>query len=157
MARTKRRYYRARHKYNVENRPLSFAAPNTQENNYYQNQIEVVPATLVEGVRQVAHMTITLTQYSDTTRPVFWALVYIPEGVTTTALFPTNTELFRPSNYVLATGVNDPTAGPIRIYSRLKKNLNAGDRIFLLTAVSKQSTSDVVQFIGLVRYSICYK
>lgn len=153
-SRRRRRY--SRRKYNIENRPLSFSAPNTQENGYYQNQVEIVPATTIEGVRQVARMTITLTEYADTNYPVFWALVYIPEGVTTTSLFPSTTELFRPSNYVLATGVNDATAGPIRISSRLRKNLNAGDRIFLLTAVSKQATNESVGFIGLVRYAICY-
>ena len=117
--RQRRRY--SKRKYNIENRPLSFSAPNSMENSYYQNQIEIVPATTIEGVRQVARMTITLTEYSDNNFPVFWALVYIPEGVTTTALFPSTTELFRPSNYVLATGVNDATAGPIRISSRLRR------------------------------------
>lgn len=153
----KRRVVYKKRKYNIENRPLSLQVPNTQENGFYQNQVEIVPATLTEGVRQVARMTITLTGREDSNiRPIYWALVYIPEGAITSALFPNNTTLFNPSNYVLSSGIADPTAGPIRISSRLRKNLNANDRIFLLTATTKFSTSDNIQLIGLVRYAICY-
>lgn len=150
-----RRFYRRR-RYNIENRPLVVQVPNSMENGFYQNQIEIVPATLIEGVRQVARMTITLTSNEPGGYPIFWALCYIPEGTTASALFPNNTTLFNPSNYVLASGVSDSNAGPIRISSRLRKNLNANDRIFLMTATTKQSAIDPVSYTGLVRYAICY-
>lgn len=156
MARYRRRRFYRKGKYNIENRPLSFQAPEATENNFFQNQIEIVPATTTEGVRQVARMTITLTTINDNTRPVFWALVYIPEGTIASALFPNSTTLFNPSNYVLSSGVSDPTAGPIRISSRIRKNLNASDRIFLLTAVQKGAATDLVAYNGLVRYAIKY-
>lgn len=149
MARYRKRIiYRSKRKYNIENRPLEFLTPATQENGFYQNQTVIVPPSTVEGVRQVARLTVTLTG-SNT---LWWALVYIPEGVTTTSLFPNTTTLFEPSNYVLNSGVLDSDAGPTRISTRLRKNLNAGDRIYLLTA----SVTTNILFRGLVRYAICY-
>lgn len=151
----KRRFYRKR-KYNIENRPISAQVSNVPENGFYQNQIEIVPPTLIEGVRQVARMTVTLTTTSDLNGPIYWALTYIPEGAVTSSLFPNNTTLFTPSNYVLSSGVADSSAGPIRISSRLRKNLNANDRIVLYTATTKGAPADIVSLVGLVRYAICY-
>jgi len=152
MARYRRRRYYRKRKYNIEQKPISITAPSTLQNGYYQNQTNIVPPAATEGVRQVARMTITLTGSFNDTRPLFWALVYIPEGAVTSSLFPNSTTLFNPSSYVLASGVSDSDAGPIRISSRLKKNLNANDQIYLLTA----STQSGGQYIGLVKYAICY-
>lgn len=157
MAKTyrRRRYYKRR-KYNIENRPLEFTAPTTLENGFYQNSTQIVAPSTTEGVRQVARMTITITNQTD--RPdqnqgtLFWALVYIPEGAVTSALFPNSTTLFTPSNYVLASGISDGNAGPIRISSKLRKNLNANDQIYLLTATAQAGSS----WVGLVRYAICF-
>lgn len=150
MARYRRKAYYRKRKYNIENRPLYYQTPQAQENNYYQNQLQIVPPSATEGVRQVARMTVTLTGGTENSS-VWWALVYIPEGAITSALFPNETTLFNPSNYVLASGIADSSAGPIRISSRLKKNLNANDQIYLLTATRHQGTYE-----GLVRYAIAY-
>lgn len=147
----RRRFYRKR-KYNIENRVIRFLTPSLLENGFRQNFTEVVPATLTEGVRKVTKFTISLTAgVQDAV--VYWALVYIPEGATTSALFPTSSDLFVPSNYVLGSGVNDSNAGPIRIRVPLSKNLNSNDRIFLITATTTQAD---VRFEGLARYAICY-
>lgn len=153
MARRRyRRYYR-RGKYQIENKPISFTSPTNPEHGFYQNSQIVIPPSLQEGVRQVARMTITLTGSPDTAGSVAWALVYLPEGTQyTTALFPNQDTLYEPSNYVLASGISDSTAGPIRISSRIRKNLNAGDRIALLTA----ATGSGSRFIGIFRYAIKY-
>lgn len=152
----RRRFYYKKRKYNIENRTLSFKTPTTLENGFAQNQIQIVPPSVTEGVRQATRFTITLTNKADgdyQMHSIFWALVYIPEGAVTSALFPGDgTSLFQPSNYVLASGVNDPNGGPIRISTRIKKNLNANDQIYLLTAT--QATA--ADFVGLVRYAICY-
>lgn len=152
MARRRYRRYR-RGKYNIENRPIQFQPPQAQENGYYQNQVLIVPPSTTEGVRQVARMTISLTSTNDAATPLYWALVYLPEGTqVTSALFPNTTTLFEPSNFVLGTGIADPSAGPIRISSRLRKNLNANDRIYLLTATSVNT----YYYQGLIRYAIKY-
>lgn len=156
MARYRRKRFYKKRKYNIENRPISTQVATVPENGFYQNQIEIVPPTLTEGVRQVARMTITLTTTSDLNGPIYWAIVYIPEGAVTSALFPNATTLFNPSNYVLNSGVADSSAGPIRIGSRLRKNLNASDRIVLYTATTKGAPTDIVSLVGLVRYAICF-
>lgn len=152
----RRRAYGRKRKYNIENRPVSFQSPLGEENGYHQNQIPIVPPSTIEGVRQVARMTVTLTAATvegNIEGPnLYWALVYIPEGAVTSALFPNNTTLFQPSNYVLASGIADTNAGPIRISSRLRKNLNASDQIYLLTA----TRSGGFTYEGLVRYAICF-
>lgn len=152
----RRRAYGRKRKFNIENRPVSFESPLATENGYYQNQIPIVPPSTIEGVRQVARMTVTLTGYQSTDGSdpsnIYWALVYIPEGAVTSALFPNNTTLFQPSNYVLASGIADSSAGPIRISSRLRKNLNANDQIYLLTATRDGGNA----YEGLVRYAICF-
>lgn len=149
----KRKFNYRKRKYNIENRPVEFTTPQNPENGFYQNQIQIVPPTATEGVRQVARMTVTLTCTGDDPfSNIYWALVYIPEGAVTSSLFPNATTLFQPSNYVLASGIADPTAGPIRISSRLRKNLNASDQIYLLTATKGSGFS----YEGLVRYAIAF-
>lgn len=156
MARYRRRRFYKKRKYNIENRPVTFTSPTTLENGFYQNSIQIVPPSTTEGVRQVARMTITITNQTDkfdaNQGSLFWAIVYIPEGAVTSALFPTTTVLFQPSNYVLASGISDGSAGPIRISSKLRKNLNANDQIFLLTATAQQGAN----WVGLIRYAICF-
>lgn len=153
----RRRYYRPKRKYNIENKAVRALVRSTPENGYYQNQIQIVPPSTTEGVRKVTRFNITLTpdaQYG----PVYWALVYIPEGAVTSSLFPQWDTLFTPSNYVLASGVGESNAGPIRISSRIQKNLNANDQIYLMTAATYYpgGTSDQHFMQGLVRYAIAF-
>ena len=152
----RRKFYRKR-KYNIENKAIRALVPTNRENGYFQNQIPIVPPTTTEGVRKVTRFTITLTAGVNYLGPIYWALVYIPEGAVTSSLFPVYNQLFNPSNYVLASGVSDVDAGPIRISSRIQKNLNANDQIFLLTAASYPPEQGVSTYIqGLVRYAISY-
>ena len=68
---------------------------------------------------------------------LFWALVYVPQGTTAGALNvatagATPSSMYEPNQFVMNCGVIDPTAGPIRIYSPISRNLNDGDKISLL-------------------------
>ena len=68
---------------------------------------------------------------------LFWALVYVPQGTTAGALNiatagATPGSMYEPNQFVMNCGVIDPTAGPIRIYSPISRNLNDGDKISLL-------------------------
>lgn len=150
----RRRFYRRR-KYNIENKTFSQLIPyDSTQNGYYQNQIQIVPPSTTEGVRKVTRFNISIPATLSAT---YWALVYIPEGAVTSSLFPNSTNLFEPSNYVLASGVSDNDAGPIRISTRIQKNLNAGDQIYLLTATHQQPPQPGTYYIrGLVRYAIAY-
>lgn len=165
MARIRRRrYYRKKNKWNIEQRPIDTEVTSTwsSENGFRQKQLTIVPESATEGVRKAGRFNIKLT-YNDSnlTAPpplsvttLYWALMYIPEGATTTGLFPTSTELVRPSNFVLGSGVVNGQNGVISISSRLYKNLNANDKIVLYLATGVSNNS--IRFLGLVKYAICY-
>lgn len=151
----RRRYYRPKKKYNIENRVIHELISSNRENGFNQNQIQIVPPSTIEGVRKVTRFNITVTSNADI-GTIYWALVYIPEGAVTSSLFPNQNTLFNPSNYVLASGVTDTTSGPIRISSRIQKNLNANDQIYLLTATDLGNGNPGYYISGLVRYAIAY-
>ena len=59
---------------------------------------------------------------------LFWALVYVPQGTTAGSLNiatagATPSSMYEPNQFVMNCGVIDPTAGPIRIYSPISRNL----------------------------------
>ena len=114
----------------------------------------IIPSTTTQGIRTVGNFTITLTSSSDTSNPIYWALVYAPQGQTTANLTVQNGQtLYEPNQYVIACGVNDPTAGPIRITSRMKRKLNSGDFVSLLMYTGQQNGP---VYRGIVSYSVKY-
>ena len=118
----------------------------------------IVPASSTQGMRTVGNFTITLTAATtssngDGTGPVYWALVYVPQGQTTASLNVNDgASLYEPNQYVIACGVNDPTAGPIRIRTRMMRKLNSGDFVSLLMSSGQKSFT----YIGTVSYSVKY-
>ena len=53
--------------------------------------------------------------------------------------------MYEPNQFVMNCGVIDPTAGPIRIYSPISRNLNDGDKI---------SLSSVLLLMGRLQLSL---
>ena len=87
---------------------------------------------------------------------LFWALVYVPQGTTAGALNiatagATPGSMYEPNQFVMNCGVIDPTAGPIRIYSPISRNLNDGDKISLLIRPTLDGAATIV---FCVRYAI---
>lgn len=117
--------------------------------------VEVVPATTAEGMRKVSHVTVTLTPFSD--QGLYWALVYVPQGTTpgglNIATASTQTSLYEPNQFVMNCGIADSSAGPIRVWSPLSRNLNDGDRIVLLV---RHFDSQSINVNALARYSIAF-
>ena len=115
----------------------------------------IIPASTTQGIRTVGNFTITLTSTSDSNSPpVYWALVYVPQGQTTAALNITDGgSLYEPNQYVIACGVNDSTAGPIRISTRMKRKLNSGDFVSLLMFTGQQQGP---LYRGIVSYAVKY-
>lgn len=148
-----RRYRRTKRKYSVQQKAFGFTvAPNTT------TQVEVVPETSVEGMRKVKNLTVTATVATTLDAPLYWALVYVPQGTTPNALSVATTtsdvpSLYEPNQFVMNCGISDSEAGPIRIWTPLSRNLNDGDRIFLLI---RHLVQEAVQVRALVRYAIAY-
>ena len=149
-----RRYYKrtrtSRKKYSVQQKAFKFDAAASST-----TSVEIVPATTVEGMRKVKHVTVTCSTTHAT--PLYWALVYVPQGTVPGALNVATTgdetSLYEPNQFVLTCGISDPTAGPIRFYTPLSRNLNSGDAIYLLVA---NPTSDTPAVHGTARYAISY-
>ena len=86
----------------------------------------------------------------------------MPQGYQANALFPYYSEshlqgsLYEPNQFVMACGFNDPSAGPIRITSRVNRNLQSGDSVALVigcpTSITVPTSMD-----GVVSYAIAYK
>ena len=75
----RRPYKRTRYgktiKYSIQQRAFSFNADAGQTT----TQI-IVPATTLEGMRKVKHLTVNLSATADTS--FYWVSVYVPQGTT---------------------------------------------------------------------------
>ena len=149
----RRRSYRPKIKYSVEQ--SAFTENVTASN---QQATLIVPPVAIQGMRKVKHLTISVatTAAASTSDYFYWALVYCPEGTNPNTLTVSSTAgasapLYEPNQYVMSCGVFDLSSGPNRISSPLARNLNSGDRIFLIIANPTPST---ITLHGIVRYAV---
>lgn len=147
MARTtKNKYYRKpRDKYSIEQTLFGVdAAPGTT------TVQTIVPATDVQGMRKVKHLTIQMSQGGA--QGILWALFYLPAGMTAPGFNVTSgASLVEPNQFVMQCGIMDQDSGPNRIYCPIARNLNSGDSIVLLLRPVSSTTTNCS---GLVRYAI---
>ena len=129
-------------------------------NGLYQGGSIVVPSVTSQGTRTVGNFTITVPftgSVSSTVNEIYWALVYVPQGESAKNLFATtgNMEgsLYEPNQYVMASGISDSGAGPIRIRTRMSRKLHSGDFVSLIVGTEQ---GNVGNFKALVSYSIKY-
>lgn len=152
MAPRKRVYYKRRstRHYSVESKFFTVALQQGTT-----SSVDVVPAITSEGKRKVAHLTIS-GSWGGSAQGILWALMYIPQGVSVPAFNLNNGgSILEPNQYVMSTGTFDADAGPMRISSRLTRNLNSGDKVvLLLTPLSTGSAPGTIN--GIVRYAISY-
>ena len=151
----RRPYKRARYgkklKYSVQQKAVEFSTGSDDAT----AKIEVVPASEIEGMRKVKHLTVSCSAEVDT-GSFYWALVYVPQGTTpgniTVNIVTGTGGMYEPNQFVMNCGVVDPSAGPIRFSSPVARNLNDGDAIYLLVRNTNQATS--VIYNAVVRYAI---
>ena len=164
----RRRYYRKKNKWSIEQRPGFILGGGwaTVSDTYLNRQalIPVVTATQQEGVRKAKNISISLATPStentlNKNSSFYWALLYQPEGITPGDL-SSQGQLYQPSQYVISSGIVTSTQGKMRISSRLARNLNQGDSIYLLIGTNNLSLpsepNQNQRFNYLVRYAICY-
>lgn len=164
----KRRFYRKKNKWSIEQRP-GFIQGNgwvTAQDQYLNRQalIPIVQSTQQEGVRKAKNLSISVATPSPNNQAnvnytFYWALIYLPEGQTPGELASTG-QLYTPSQFVISSGIVTSEQGKMRITSRLARNLNQGDSIYLLIGTNstflQNSTDASYRFNYLVRYAICY-
>ena len=159
MPRRTRRTVKAKSNYSRENKGCYFTVGSGQVNGLYQGGTLIVPPSTVQGTRTVKNFTITVPVTGNVNSEYWWALVYVPQSQTAQPLFD-NTHspegsLYEPNQYVIASGMSDNNAGPIRIRTNMARRLHSGDFISLVLGVTSESqgTNPVK---GLVSYSIKY-
>ena len=146
----KRPRYGKRDKYSVQQKAFQFSAETGQSTTWL-----LVPATTLEGMRKVKHLMVNLTIDPDAAGPMWWAIVYVPQGTSVGAINVTTssaaTGMYEPNQFVMNCGIADPTAGPIRFGSPIARNLNDGDAIAL---VVRHTNSAARSVMGTCRYAI---
>lgn len=171
MARYSRRRYRIykKNKWSIEQRPgfVSGGGWTTTSDGYLNRQalIPIVASTTQEGVRKAKNMSISIAPPAKqsgelTNAPFYWALLYVPEGNTPNEL-SSQGQLYQPSQFVISSGIVTQEQGKMRISTRLAKNLNQGDSIYLLIGtnnnfINSGTPDSNYRFNYLVRYAICY-
>lgn len=97
----------------------------------------VVPAFTIAGVRKVKNFDVNFV--TNSTDPLLYALVYIPEGAKPESFIPSIngtsaqdkfTELFAANQWVIACGSISQGAQN-RLRTRMSRNLNNGDTVWL--------------------------
>lgn len=126
---------------------------------------QVVAATTIQGMRKVKHMQISVCLQHNaaaaataTGAPILWALVYVPQGQTSVPAPATSGSIYEPNQFVIASGLADADAGPIRINTPLARNLNSGDSIILTYRILNGGavlTNDTgASILTMTRYAI---
>ena len=160
-----RRSYRSsnRDKYSIETTSIRLPSSWTEVSlpdltPSLQTSIPVLQPVDVQGMRKVKHLTLSFSCETNQA-PVWYALVYVPEGYNPNNLQIPNSgfavSLYEPNQYVMSSGVLDFTGGPLRIRCPLARNLNSGDAIHLVMGVPKSGSSNTVPtIISNVQYAI---
>ena len=125
--------------------------------------LNLVPATQSAGMRKAKNFSLSM-QYTPFDAPVAFALVYVPEGQepqsinraawSTSETAPTS--LYEPNQNVILQGLL-PTEcnGRLEFRTRLARNLNSGDTIYLvLRSIDDFSTGPA--FSCQLNFAICY-
>ena len=129
-------------KYSNETRVSSFRLLNTVAQGV-QSNTQITEETDLLGTRKVKNFTVSLHTselFVDGIKQEYallaWALVYVPEGLDPSSIhfFDPNAQgnksFYEPNQNVIMAGLLD-NRHCIRLKSRLARNLNSGDRIFL--------------------------
>jgi hypothetical protein len=116
--------------------------------------VNIVGPTTVLGIRKAKNF--RLDMLSDSDSPVFWALLFIPDGMSTDPhLNIGNTEnvsIYEPNQNVIMYGVVDSTA-PVHQFCSLARNVSGGDSIILCV---QNVTSTEANLRGAIGFVIAY-
>ena len=106
----------------------------------YQFETPIIPSADIQGTRKCKNFELSLTggpwvNNGDATDiPVFWALVYVPQGTSPSSLnlgeLSAPVSLYEPNQNVIMSGVWPANLNSnYKVKSRLARNLNSGDAI----------------------------
>ena len=121
-----------------------------------QYAISVIPPTDIQGTRKVKHFTLSFSS-ADINSLIYYSLIYVPAGYepqrinTPKAGYAISS--YDANQFIISQGALDFTGGPLRIKSPLSRNLNSGDSIYLVFALT--GPNDITNGLyATVRYAI---
>jgi hypothetical protein len=125
----------------------------------------VVASTTAQGVRKVKNPTLRLVMAPpDPATFVLWALIYGPQGFPDTSLKlmvgaqgEVPASIFEPNQNVIMSGLLNATGPqePVTYRSRLARNLESGDAIYLLV-LNPHDAQVNISIAYSLNYAICY-
>ena len=120
------------------------ATPTTVQSKQFY--IPIIPPTDVQGMRKVKHLTLSFSNVSEGEQlPVIYAIVYVPQGYAPQPIkIPSlggAVSMYEANQFIMSTGVLDFSGGPLRIRSRLSRNLNSGDQLVLILSTANAGIS----------------
>lgn len=127
--------------------------------------LQIVSQAVTQGIRKVKNFTLSIAPMifnSDgdaLTIPIRYALVYVPEGTNPSALQigAGVNSLYEPNQNVIMQG-SFLSSNPYRTYTRLARNLNSGDSIYLLMVANSNGSwgTNSATFGVNLNYAIAY-
>ena len=164
------RVKRAKYSNETHAMAVSLETSSDQTALYRQGKLALmlVQASDNQGMRKAKNFDLSL-QSVNMQQPVHFALVYVPEGQKPSGMtLPALNEgslssepasIYEPNQNVIMSGVLPPTTGnPIHFRTRLARNLNSGDAIYLCLepAFAPASTDTFGDIDAQLNYAICY-
>lgn len=168
-----RRYYRRRSankdKYSIEQTNIvtsvssSWPAVEPEDPNLQASRqfaIPIVPPVDSQGMRKVKHLTFSISNSGSSTdvKPLLYSVVFVPQGYEPQPIqYPASgyaVNSYSANQFVMTSGVLDFTGGPCRIRSPLSRNLNSGDRIYLILAMPMSDVTETSYYTSQVQYAI---
>lgn len=162
MVRRYRRYRSNRDKYSVEqtiiNTPTSSLWPLYASTELLaatrQVAYSILPPSDVQGMRKVKHFDITFTASTET-QQYYYALVFVPAGYEPQRINLPHSDAvvqaYDANQFVISQGVLDFSGGPLRMRTKLSRNLNSGDGVYLLLATYDGVNNTI---FAAVRYAV---
>ena len=167
----KRRYFKRpisnKKKYSFEQTSFNLLIPSytqaTVNELTSQVSIPLIPPSDLYGMRKIKNITISFASNNTQTygQQFYYSIVYVPQGydvqsLTTPSEDSTAISMYSANQFVMSCGLIELSAGPIRINSRLARNLNSGDSIALICKQVAFDTAAAIPINALATYAVCY-
>lgn len=127
----------------------------TQGQATVQQNTLVIPGSNQQGKRKAKNFTLRMKTDSDI--PLFWALLYVPEGLNPSMItLSASGSMYEPAQNVIMSGIISKNSAQDTFRSRLARNLNSGDRIILSIRPALNDVNFNGSVQGICNYVISY-
>lgn len=162
-----RRYTRRIKTVKYSNETTGFSGVWTITDGAQQNDSVLIAPTSIQGTRKCKNFEISLcgspwSSEDQSDIPILWALVYVPQGTNPSPLQvpgPGNaSSIYEPNQNVIMSGIwpSNITAN-YKVKTRLARNLNSGDSIYLLFRTAFDIPDGTTKsIVATLNYAIAY-